>query len=293
MGFPLSTDIFGQLKWLVKQVKLLVYRVTKIENSSGATADLQGVLNNGNSATDSNIILGTGDGLTSIILDQETYHALIVNNEYGNNNITIDGNSIILDSVGDETTTVLTAGGFYLKPLAAAIPRTNVNSDGIIIQETNWNLEIYAKEATTNIPVISFYDVTYAKYQYISPNVYSVSSDTIFNLPLTNGGTYQLAVQEVPPSNDIVNIDLSTGSKTPNLTNSIGACYFNILVGSVTNSVVLNSTFKDYCTYTFFNETATARFTTNTGGQIFGTSTGITAGLILVTRRGNDFFINR
>jgi len=293
MGFPLSTDIFGQLKWLVKQVKLLVYRVTKIENSSGATADLQGVLNNGNSASDSNIILGTGDGLTSIILDQETYHALIVNNEYGNNNITIDGNSIILDSVGDETTTVLTAGGFYLKPLVDAIPRTNVNSDGITIQDTNWNLEIYAKEANSYIPVIAFYDVTYAKYQFISPNVHSVFSNTTFILPLTNGGERHLAVQEVPPSNDIVNIDLSTGSKTPNLVDSIGACYFNILVGSVTNSIVLNSTFKDYCTYTFFNESASAKFTTNTGGTIYGTSTGITAGLILVTRRGNDFFINR
>jgi len=37
MGFPLSTDIFGQLKWLVKQVKLLVFRVTRLENGGAGS----------------------------------------------------------------------------------------------------------------------------------------------------------------------------------------------------------------------------------------------------------------
>ena len=35
MSFPISTDIFGQLKWLVKQVKLLIFRVTRLEQASG------------------------------------------------------------------------------------------------------------------------------------------------------------------------------------------------------------------------------------------------------------------
>lgn len=52
MGFPLSTDIFGQLKWLVKQVKLLVFRVTRIEQGGGGGAqNINQVLTTGDTAT--------------------------------------------------------------------------------------------------------------------------------------------------------------------------------------------------------------------------------------------------
>ena len=33
MSFPISTDIFGQLKWLIKQVKLLIFKTSRLQNS--------------------------------------------------------------------------------------------------------------------------------------------------------------------------------------------------------------------------------------------------------------------
>lgn len=58
MGFPLSTDIFGQLAWLVRQVKLLVFRVTRIEQSgTGGAQNINQVLNVGNTATNKEINL--------------------------------------------------------------------------------------------------------------------------------------------------------------------------------------------------------------------------------------------
>jgi len=58
MGFPLSTDIFGQLAWLVRQVKLLVFRVTRIEqNGTGGAQNINQVLNVGNTATNANLFL--------------------------------------------------------------------------------------------------------------------------------------------------------------------------------------------------------------------------------------------
>ena len=44
--------------------------------------------------------------------------------------------------------------------------------------------------------------------------------------------------------------------------------------------------------YTFLNQTTTCTFTTNTGGTIYGTHTGLNAGFFQVIRNGNDFFID-
>jgi hypothetical protein len=53
MGFPLSTDIFGQLAWLVRQVKILIFRVTRIEqNGGGGAQTIDQVLATGNTAAD-------------------------------------------------------------------------------------------------------------------------------------------------------------------------------------------------------------------------------------------------
>lgn len=63
MGFPLSTDIFGQLKWLVKQVKLLVFRVTRIEQGGGGGAqNISQVLATGNTATDKTLKIINNSG---------------------------------------------------------------------------------------------------------------------------------------------------------------------------------------------------------------------------------------
>lgn len=64
MGFPLSTDIFGQLKWLVKQVKLLVFRVTRIEQGGGGGAqNINQVLTTGATATNKTLLFNDTTGL--------------------------------------------------------------------------------------------------------------------------------------------------------------------------------------------------------------------------------------
>jgi hypothetical protein len=63
MGFPLSTDIFGQLRWLVRQVKLLVFRVTKIEQGGGGGAqNINQVLTTGNTATNKSLKIVNSSG---------------------------------------------------------------------------------------------------------------------------------------------------------------------------------------------------------------------------------------
>lgn len=59
MGFPLSTDIFGQLKWLVKQVKLLVFRVTRLEQGGGGggSQTIDQVLATGSTATNKSLLM--------------------------------------------------------------------------------------------------------------------------------------------------------------------------------------------------------------------------------------------
>jgi len=295
MGFPLSTDIFGQLKWLVKQVKLLAFRVTKLE-IFGEGSDLQQVLNTGNSATDVNLIIAAGDGSSAITLDQTDIFGLAVTGDYDNTQTQIYPNNITLKSNGDETIATLTSNGFYLKPLVDAYPRTDIYNDQITVSNSLFSVGISQSLNGTSFPNINFYDKTKGYWQYIQFRTGgdhdTGTYDRRFGLPYNNRGVLTLATQEVCAA-PLPNIDLSLGNFTPNLYNEIGSVYFNILVGSGTNSIVLNNTFTDYVTYTFFNESASAKFTTNTGGTIYGTSTGITAGLILVTRRGNDFFINR
>jgi hypothetical protein len=69
MGFPLSTDIFGQLKWLIKQVKLLVFRVTRLEHGGGGggSQTLDQVLATGNTATDKTLkIVDTTQGTAEL-----------------------------------------------------------------------------------------------------------------------------------------------------------------------------------------------------------------------------------
>jgi hypothetical protein len=70
MGFPLSTDIFGQLAWLVKQVKLLVFRVTRLENGGGGgggSQNLDQVLATGNTATNKTLkIVDTTQGTAEL-----------------------------------------------------------------------------------------------------------------------------------------------------------------------------------------------------------------------------------
>ncbi len=64
MGFPLSTDIFGQLKWLVNQIKLLLFRVKRLENGGVGAQTLQQVTNTGNTTTNP-IVIESGTFTTS------------------------------------------------------------------------------------------------------------------------------------------------------------------------------------------------------------------------------------
>jgi hypothetical protein len=73
MGFPLSTDIFGQLRWLVRQVKLLVFRVTKIEqNGTGGAQNINQVLNVGSTATNKTQTFVVPTGIINIGKDAIT-----------------------------------------------------------------------------------------------------------------------------------------------------------------------------------------------------------------------------
>jgi hypothetical protein len=88
MGFPLSTDIFGQLRWLVKQVKILIFRVTRIEQNGGSAQTIEQVLTTGDSAA--NKFLKLNDTTTFI---ETTYSAngfSITNSNPLYNDVTFD-----------------------------------------------------------------------------------------------------------------------------------------------------------------------------------------------------------
>jgi len=110
MGFPLSTDIFGQLAWLVNQVKLLVFRVTRIEQGGGGGAqNIDQVLTTGNTATNKtliNTVLSSGVIYTSSL---SPYSLYIEETTGGFTNYTTYGRSQIV--YNDNTTSASLAIG--------------------------------------------------------------------------------------------------------------------------------------------------------------------------------------
>ena len=88
MGFPLSTDIFGQLKWLIKEVKQLLFRVKKLENGGGGgVGNLQTVTNNGSTTTNQitafSFFTGYGNGITDdgqVLTEVVTFRPSITDN---------------------------------------------------------------------------------------------------------------------------------------------------------------------------------------------------------------------
>lgn len=118
MGFPLSTDIFGQLKWLVKQVKLLVFRVTRIEQGGGAGAqNINQVLTTGATATDKSLLFNSAtstraltinENFISILNPEDSYTAV-----YAAGVIELNGayRGIISTDNGLSITGILPAGG--------------------------------------------------------------------------------------------------------------------------------------------------------------------------------------
>jgi hypothetical protein len=258
----------------------------------GGSADLQTVLNNGNSASDSNIILGTGDGLTSIELDQETNHWLKVNNESGNNNVIIDGNAITVTNTGDDEFTYLGAGSFNLKYNSSAYPRTYADNSIIGSENNIWSISLQNGYSDDTLGYISFNKKEINEYRIYGRKLDSGDAAGLkkFYLPYNNRESLTLATQEICPSNP-VNIDLSTGDFTPSITEK-GALYWIVVTGSATAGVNLNSTFTDNVVYTFYNRTSLLTFKITTGGVIYGTHTGLNAGLIQVMKNGNDFYID-
>jgi hypothetical protein len=64
MSFPISTDIFGQLKWLIKQVKLLIFKTSRLQNAGTYKTYVAALIQSGASNPGYYTNQSAGPGLT-------------------------------------------------------------------------------------------------------------------------------------------------------------------------------------------------------------------------------------
>jgi len=249
----------------------------------GGSATLQQVLANGNQS----------QGLGAIIaLDPD------VSNSY----ITLDGGTLTgpinlqVTNQDDENTCILYPNRVEVRGLYDTTVFAKLYGDSLqIYNQISETIQVSSNyDGNNNCAFIFSNDQT---------NVYIVKrpltdsydfGDKTYTLPFNNRGPLTLATQEICPA-PVVDIDLSVYDFVPQLVNSGGGkyagIYFNVLVGSSTNGVYLNSTFTDHVIYTFLNYVNNLTFKINTGGVIYGTSSSLPAGIVQVIKSGDDFFV--
>jgi hypothetical protein len=263
----------------------------------GGSQDLAQVLAIGSTAENQNITLTNPDNASAIVIDQDNNYWLQIYGDSGNTQTQITPNGITMYSNGDETTTTLNSNGYSIKPSTSDYPVTYFFNDQVKTVNSNWELALL-NNRVANVPAISFDDKIHNCLQYIAPRSNGTHDDftidKVFGLPYNNRGLMSLATADICPAPNNLNIDLSTGDKTPDLFNEINQCYFIITTGSLTNGIVLNSSFTSACTYHFLNKaTIAVNFKITTGGVIYGSTTITNKGLILITKLSNDFYINQ
>ena len=185
-------------------------------------------------------------------------------------------------------------GCFNIKSSIANFPRTDIYNDQVQTQNNDYYISLFSGNPYDLIPFLVFNDNNLNYSQKIGPRTtvtHDNHTDQTYKLPYNNRGTLTLATQEICPAPTGVNINLSTGDFTPNLYNEIGSVYWIVVTGSITNGIVLNSTFTDYVPYTFLNQVNNTTFKTNTGGTIYGIHTSLPAGIITIIKSGIDFYI--
>jgi len=255
----------------------------------GGSATLQTVLDNGNEADNTSLTITNNDNSSFIKLDQHDDFLIKVSSDNGNEKTTIAGSSITCTSNVDSVTTNIYPGTIIVRDNGNLYPKIQIYTNEFIVENSFYILKTIT-DNSADIPRIEFYDKDNDIYQRIYPNTTSaLINNSIFILPINNRGTMHIATQEINPANT-VNINLSLGDFTPNVTD-LGACYFIVVTGSVTNGIVLNSTFTDYVAYTFLNQVNNTTFKTNTGGTIYGIHTSLPAGIITIIKSGNDFYV--
>lgn len=133
MGFPLSTDIFGQLAWLVRQVKLLVFRVTRIEQSgTGSAQNINQVLATGNTAANKFLQFNSIINSSALLIGNDTVNGLSIylNGENATSNLT--ANLLNFTEIATGNTITYSSSGMYIGPVG--------NKDGLLLDDDQYKL---------------------------------------------------------------------------------------------------------------------------------------------------------
>jgi hypothetical protein len=257
-------------------------------STGGGGGNLQQVLDSGNSATEQSIILNaTSNNLRATVTNTDDNGSFIELKSL------TDGDKYFLLQQSDENTAPVlfiskTNGTEYIR-IGTDYIECKANDERGILSSANNGIE-YVSLAT---------DETIQNLQY---------QNTQYYRNVTNGTSQKIRALENNFFNQIIDIPKYSGTiataevvtaNTINLTSSNYTVptvttqdYFIVTAGSVTNSIILTTGLKNLVSYLFLNQVNTCTFTTNTGGTIYGTHTGLNAGFFQVIRNGNDFFID-
>jgi len=157
MGFPLSTDIFGQLAWLVRQVKILIFRVTRIEQGGGGSAqNINQVLATGNTAANKFLQFDSSVNSSALKIGNDTVNGLSIfltedpsRGDVSSTNLTSTGFGQTFN--GGDATSNLTASSLIFTNDASSI-NTTYGSNGLLITGLFGTLG-FTSESTANDPV--------------------------------------------------------------------------------------------------------------------------------------------
>jgi hypothetical protein len=257
---------------------------------SGGSSTLQQVLDNGNSATEQSINLNaTSNNLRATISNSDDNTSYIEIKS-----ITDGGKFFRVSQDNDNVAPILfiskTNGEEYIRVGTDYVELKQYDQRGILSSANNG---IEYTDITQDPPVVI------QNLQYQNTQLYR---DT------TNGPTQKIRAKTDNFFNQIIDIPKYSGTiataevttaNTISLTSSNYTVptvstqdYFIVTAGSVTNSIILTTGLKNLVSYLFLNQVNTCTFTTNTGGTIYGTHTGLNAGFFQIIRNGNDFFID-
>jgi hypothetical protein len=219
MGFPLSTDIFGQLRWLVRQVKLLVFRVTKIEQGGGGGAqNINQVLATGNTAANKFLQFDSSVNSSALKIGNDIINGLsifltddITSGAVSSTNLTSTGFSQLLN--GGDATSNLTASSLIFSNDADSVS-TTYGLTGITSTNNSYPLGLNF-DFTTGFPIIKttfngndagFYFYNNKAFVLGKNNVSHIGIDTNTNI-LIGAGIRQIGSHNIPAGFVQINID--------------------------------------------------------------------------------------
>jgi hypothetical protein len=258
----------------------------------GGSSNLQTVLNNGNQASEQSIYLtGFSNNLQLQINnndDNASYiqlKSLTSSNQFIKIQQSSDGQSPNI-TIRDSDTQYISMNYNYIEIYNP--DESGNNNSGFLSWENN-GIEYYSTSFNKKIRNLQYRntqqykDLTNNTFQQIRANELNFFNQSI-DIPRYSG---TIATAELCNENII---NLSTGNY--NFGVVFTQSYFVITNGSVTNRIILSVNLNNLVVYNFLNKSTPVGFTNPiAGGNIYGVSTGLPAGLIQVVRNGNDFYI--